>query len=151
MQARMKNPLALYPDALKALFAFDKAMEAGGLSATTKMLVHLRSSQVNGCGFCTDMHSHELRKAGESDDRLFGVAAWRDSPHFTDAERAALDLAEHATRLADRMEAVPDTVWAEAQKQYDEKALAALVLQIALINTYNRVAVTTRQVVGQWK
>jgi AhpD family alkylhydroperoxidase len=150
MQSRMKNPLSLFPEALKALLAYDKATEADGLPAVTKTLVHLRASQINGCGFCTDMHAHELRKLGQSDNRLFGAAAWRDSPHFTEAERAALDLAEHATRLADRMEAVPDAVWAQAAKHYDEKALAALVLQIALINAFNRVAVTTRQIAGRW-
>jgi AhpD family alkylhydroperoxidase len=151
MQARMKNPLAIFPDALKGLLATDKATEADGLPAITRKLVQLRASQINGCGFCTDMHAHELRKAGADDNRLFGVAAWRDSPHFSDAERAALDLAEHATRLADRMDPVPDAVWSEAARHYDEKALAALVLQIALINAYNRVAVTTRQVAGVWK
>src|ERR1700761_8880953 len=129
MHARMKNPLSAFPDALKGLLAVDKASDGGGLTAVTKKLVHLRASQINGCGFCTDMPAHELRKLGESDNRRVGGPAWRDSPHFTDAERAALDLAEHATRLADRMDAVPDAVWAEAARHYDETALAALVIQ----------------------
>ncbi|HEX4081145.1 MAG TPA: carboxymuconolactone decarboxylase family protein [Rhizomicrobium sp.] len=151
LQPRMKNPLFVYPDALKALLALDKSTETGGLPAATRKLVHLRASQINGCGVCTDMHARELKEAGESDERIFAVAAWRDTPYFTYAERAALALCEAVTRLADTPEAVPDAVWDEAARHYDEKALAALIIQIAIINTFNRINTPTRQIAGEWK
>lgn len=116
----------------------------------TRKLIHLRASQINACSLCVDMHARELKKAGEKDERIFALAAWRETPYFTDAERAALALAEAGTRLADRPDAVPDDVWDEAARYYDEKALAALVIQIALINAFNRLNATTRQMVGAW-
>ena len=150
MQARMQNPLGLLPDALKALLAVDKATKNDALPEMTRKLIHLRASQINGCSVCVDMHARELKNAGEKDERIFAVAAWREMPYFTAAERAALDLAEAATRLADRPDPVSDSVWDEAARHYDEKALAALVMQIALINTFNRINATTRQVAGAW-
>jgi AhpD family alkylhydroperoxidase len=144
----MKNPAMLVPEALAALQALGKATEKGGVPEKTLGLVHLRASQINGCGVCVDMHPKLMRKAGETDQRLFAVAAWRDTPFFTDAERAALALTEAATRIADKTDAVPDDVWADAAKHYDERALAQLVLQISLINVWNRVNVVTRQVAG---
>ena len=150
MQARMKNPLMLYPDALKGMLAIDKATESNELPFVTRKLVQLRASQINGCGFCTDMHAKELKNKGEKDERIFAVAAWREAPYYSDAERAALALAEESTRLADRADPVSDAVWDEAKKHYDEKALAALILQIALINAFNRVNVTIREVAGAW-
>jgi AhpD family alkylhydroperoxidase len=112
--------------------------------------VCLRASQVNGCAACLDMHARAARKAGETGERLSTLAAWRDASYFNDAERAALALAEAATRLADRADPVPDEVFEEARKHYDEPALAALVVQIAAINTWNRLNVTTGQVAGEW-
>ena len=150
MQARMKNPLMLVPDALKAMLALDKSTANDNLPDITRKLVHLRASQINGCSVCVDMHAHELKKAGDTDKRIFALAAWRETPYFNDAERAALALTEATTRLADRSDAVPDDVWNEAARHYDEPALAALVLQIALINAFNRVNAATRQVAGQW-
>jgi AhpD family alkylhydroperoxidase len=114
-------------------------------------LVKLRASQINGCGYCVDMHSHEAKKAGESDERLFTVAAWREAPYFTAAERAALALAEEATRLSDRGDAVPDDVWGEAAQHYDEPVLAALVVALATINAWNRICVVTRAVAGSYR
>ena len=148
MSVRMTNPAFVVPDALSALQALGAAAKKGSVPARTLALVHLRASQINSCSFCAEMHGRELKQAGESDERLFTVAAWRDTPHFTDAERAALALTEAATRLNDRTDAVPDDVWAEAARHYDEKALAILVLNIALINFWNRVNVPTRQVAG---
>jgi AhpD family alkylhydroperoxidase len=150
MQARIKNPVALFPGALQALLALDKSTEAAEVPYVTRKLVHLRASQINSCSACVDMHVRELKKAGEKDERIFALAAWRETPYFTDAERAALALAEAGTRLADRPDAVPDDVWDEAARHYDEKALAALVVQIALINAFNRLNATTRQMVGAW-
>ena len=129
MQARMNNPALILPQALQALYALSKSTEEL-VPDVTRKLVELRASQINGCGVCVNMHAAELRKAGESDERIFSVAAWRDTPYFTDAERAALALTEAATRLSDRPDPVPDEIWDEAARHYDEPALAALVISI---------------------
>jgi AhpD family alkylhydroperoxidase len=150
MQARMKNPIMLLPDALPGLLAVHKAAE-NNLPYTTRKLVHLRASQINGCSVCVNLHARELRNANETDERLFAVAAWRDAPFFTDAERAALALTEAVTRLSDRPDPVPDEIWNEATRHYDEPALAALIIQIALINVFNRMNVSVRQVAGDWE
>jgi AhpD family alkylhydroperoxidase len=150
MQARMNNPAMIIPQAMHALQALGKATEKSGLPPATIGLVQLRASQINGCSVCVDMHARDLKRAGETDERLFAVAAWRDAPYFTDAERAALELAEAVTRVSDRADAVPDEIWKEATRHYDEPALAALLLSIALINVWNRLNVATRQVAGEW-
>jgi AhpD family alkylhydroperoxidase len=144
----MKHPVFVLPDAYQALLALNKSTEKAGVSAITHQLVHLRASQINGCSVCVDMHAQELKKAGETDQRIFTVAAWRDTPFFTDAERAALALTEALTRTADRPDPVPDDIWDEAAQHYDEKALAALVLSIAQINVWNRLNIAVRQVAG---
>jgi AhpD family alkylhydroperoxidase len=110
----------------------------------------LRASQINGCSICVEIHSHELKLAGEPAERVNSVAAWRETPYFTEAERAALALAEAATRLADRPDAVPDDLWDEAARHYDKAQLAALVIAIATINAFNRINATTRQITGDW-
>lgn len=148
MQARITNPAMLMPEAMKALFALGDAAKKGGVPPRTLELVHLRASQINGCSLCVDMHARDLRKAGETDERLFAVAAWREAPYFTDAERAALSLTEAATRISDRTDPVPDEIWNEAARHYDEPALASLVMNIAMINLWNRLNVATRQVAG---
>ncbi len=149
MPARMQNPAMLVPDAMQAIQALNAATQKAGVSATTLGLVHLRTSQINGCSACLAGTSY-AKKAGESDERLFTVAAWRDAPYFTDAERAALALAEAITRLSDRADPVPDEVWNEAARHYEEPALAALILSIATTNLFNRLNVSTRQVAGAW-
>lgn len=149
MQARMPNPAVLVPDALKALQALHVSTKSSVPKATI-YLIHLRASQINGCSVCVDMHSRELKTAGEADERIFAVAAWREAPYFTDAERAALALTEALTRLSDRPDAVPDEIWNEAVRHYEEPAMAALILQISLINVWNRLNAATRQVAGQW-
>jgi AhpD family alkylhydroperoxidase len=148
MQPRMSNPARTVPGAMQALRALEVAAKKGDVPARTMELIHLRASQINGCSLCVDIHAHDLKKRGEYDERLFALAAWREAPYFTDAERAALALAEAATRLSDRADAVPDEVWDEAARHYDEPALAVLVLNIALINCWNRINATTRQVAG---
>jgi len=150
MQPRMKNPLQILPDALQGLLATAKATEAAELPPVVAKLAHLRASQINGCGFCNDMHAKELKKLGEKDERIFAVAAWRDTKCFNDAERAALALTEAVTRLADHPDAVPDDIWADAKEHYNEKQLSALLIQIALINAFNRVSVPTKQIAGSW-
>jgi AhpD family alkylhydroperoxidase len=134
------------PDALPALTDLWKVTKKGGVPSTTLDLVSLRASQINGCGACVDMHARVAKKAGETDERLFALAAWQHTPYFTDAERAALALTEAVTRLSDRPDPVPDEIWDEAATHYDEPGLAALIISIALINTWNRLNVTTGQV-----
>jgi AhpD family alkylhydroperoxidase len=112
-------------------------------------LLHLRASQINGCSVCVDMHAKAARAAGESEERVFSVGAWRETPFFSDAERAALELTEALTRLADRAEAVPDELWAEVCEHFDEQQRAGLVLDIAHVNLWNRLNTGTRQVVGE--
>jgi AhpD family alkylhydroperoxidase len=146
MQARIGHPMVLVPDAAQAIMALGKATKAGGVPEATLDLVHLRASQINGCTVCVDMHAREVRRAGAGEAKAIAVAAWEDSPHFTDAERAALRLTEAVTRLADRADAVPDAVWDEAAKHYDEKQLANLVMSIAVVNLWNRLNRATRQV-----
>jgi AhpD family alkylhydroperoxidase len=149
----MKNPAMVVPEAMQALQALGTAVGKSGVPRRTLELVHLRASQINGCSVCVDMHPRIARQAGETDERLFALAAWRDTPYFDDAERAALALTETLTRLSDRPDAVPDEIWNEAARHYDEPALAALIIAIANINVWNRLNVATRQVVGavQWE
>jgi AhpD family alkylhydroperoxidase len=121
------------------------------LPAATQELVKLRASQINGCGFCTDMHIKDALHAGESQQRLNLVAVWREAKVFTEAERAALELAEQGTRIADAAGGVTDDAWANAAKHYDDEQLAALVAVIALINAYNRMNVIVRQPAGDYQ
>ena len=151
MHARMSNPAMILPEAMKALHALNASTESAGVPSPTLQLVHLRASQINGCSVCVDAHPRMMKRAGESDERILAVAAWWDAPYFTDAERAALALTEAVTRLSDRANPVPDDVWDEAARHYDERALAALLLAIASINVWNRLNVATRQVAGEWK
>jgi AhpD family alkylhydroperoxidase len=146
MQPRMKSPVMVIPEAMQAMLALGKSAKNAGISEPTFHLILLRASQINGCSFCVDMHARDLKKIGETDERIFTVSAWRESPSFTDPERAALALTESATRLSDRPDPVPDEVWNEATKHYDEKAMASLVIAIAVINAWNRISVTTRQI-----
>jgi AhpD family alkylhydroperoxidase len=151
MHSRMNNPAMILPGAIQALQTLSACTEKGGVPHRTLGLIHLRASQINGCGLCVDMHAQQLKQAGETDERLFAVAAWRDTPYFTEAERAALALTEAVTRLSDRPDPVPDEIWNEAARHYDEKGLAALLVTIATINVWNRLNVPTRQVAGEWR
>ena len=146
MQARMSNPAMIMPDAMQALLALGQSAEKAGVSVKTIGLVTLRASQINGCSVCVDMHTRQMKETGETDERLHTVVAWRDAPYFSDAERAALALTECVTRLSDRSDPVPDEVWHEAARHYDEKRLAALLVAIVTINSWNRLNVATKQV-----
>ncbi len=150
MQARMNHPVMVVPDAMKALHSLGEVTK-NSLPEKLLELVHLRASQINGCSVCVDMHPKIARKAGETDERLFSVAAWRDTPYFTEGERAALALTEALTRISDRADPVPDAIWNEADKHFDEHELAALILAIASINVWNRLNVAVRQPAGVWK
>jgi AhpD family alkylhydroperoxidase len=148
IEQRMPSIPELVPDAYKAALALAKSAKRGGLPPTTALLVQLRASQINGCSYCVDMHSRDLKEAGESDERIWTVAAWREAPYFSEPERAALALAEALTRISDRPDPVPDEIWDEAARHYDEQALAALVIEIASINVWNRFNVAVRQPAG---
>lgn len=148
MTARMTNPAFAVDGAMDGLNALSKAISRARVPIRRE-LVHLRASQINGCSVCVDMHAKAARKAGESEERVFAVAAWRDTPYFNDAERAAFDLTEALTRLADQSEPVPDAMWDAAAEHFDETQLGALVLDIATVNLWNRLNVATRQIVGE--
>ena len=149
--ARMRNPAMIVAGAMQPMQALWMSAAKAGLAPRTLDLIHIRTSQINGCSYCVDRGSRSARKAGETDERLFTVAAWRDAPYFSEAERAALALAEAVTRLSDRADPVPDEVWDEAARHYDEQARAALIIAIATVNVWNRLNVTTRQVAGEWR
>jgi len=149
MQARMKNPATVLPGLGQAVGALMKAVQGAGAPPAVLELVHLRASQINGCSFCVHAGASSMKKNGETDERLWAVAAWRESPFFTDAERAALALTEAATRLADHTgEAVPDDVWDDAADHFDEKELAAIITMVATTNFFNRMNATIRQPAG---
>ncbi|MFF9108230.1 carboxymuconolactone decarboxylase family protein [Streptomyces sp. NPDC014776] len=151
MNARLDlfgNPVA--GKFLRFVNSAGKVVSDSALPAATQELVKIRASQINGCGFCTDMHTKDAAHAGETSVRLNLVAAWREATVFTDAERAALELTEHGTRIADGT-GVPDEVWERAAHHYDEDQLAALVSLIALINAYNRLNVLVRQPAGDYQ
>lgn len=154
MQPRINNPALSVPGVIDALQSLSKvaseAASQAGVPHNTVELVNLRASQINGCAVCLDMHTRGAKKAGESDERLSTLAAWRDAPYFSGAERAALALTEAGTRLADREDPVSDEVFATAARYYDERALAALTVHIAAINAWNRLNVITGQVAGEW-
>jgi len=148
MTARMTNPAFAIDGAMDALNALAKAISRARLPISRE-LVHLRASQINGCSVCVDMHAKAARNSGESEERVFAVAAWRETPYFNDSERAALDLTEALTRVADQAEQVPDAIWDAAAEHFDETQLGALVLDIATVNLWNRLNTATRQVVGE--
>lgn len=145
LQPRIDNPAFVVPSAAESLIALGVAAKSAGVPAVTVDLVNLRASQLNGCSVCVHMHSRDLRKAGESDERIDTVAGWRDAPFYTGAERAALALAEAITRVADRPDAVPDDVYDTAAEYYEPQQLAALILAIAVVNLWNRLNLATHQ------
>lgn len=149
MQARMKNPAYVLPDGLKGIGSLFKAVNQGGITQQLQEIVGLRASQINGCSACVHAHTVNLRKAGESDERVASVAAWREAPFYTDAERAALALTEAITRLADRSsDAVPDALWDEVTDHFDEQQLAALLLLIGVTNLFNRLNAAIKEPAG---
>ncbi|MFE4689360.1 carboxymuconolactone decarboxylase family protein [Streptomyces sp. NPDC056749] len=152
MEARLNvfgNPFAA--TFLKHINSAGMAVGKSAVPAATQELVKIRASQINGCGFCLDMHTKEAAEAGETSLRLNMIAAWREATVFTEAERAALELTEQGTRIADAAGGVTDEAWADAAKHYDEDQLLALVALIAVINTYNRLNVMTRQPAGDYQ
>ncbi|QCX77966.1 Alkyl hydroperoxide reductase AhpD [Streptomyces sp. YIM 121038] len=150
MQARMKNPAYVLPDSLKGIGTMMQAIAESGLPQELQEIVGLRASQINGCSACIHSHTANLVKAGTSTERLAAVVAWREAPFFTDAERAALALTEHVTRLADRSaQAVSDELWDEVADHFDERELSALILVIGVTNLFNRINATIQEPAGR--
>ena len=136
---------------IKRLSALNQILQESPLPKATQYLVEIRASQINGCGFCTDMHTKDAEAAGETSVRLNLVAAWRDATVFTEAERAALALTEEGTRLADAHAGVSDETWDAVRKHYDDDQLGALISVVALINTFNRLNVISRVPAGSYQ
>jgi AhpD family alkylhydroperoxidase len=150
-KSRLKNPGTLIPEAMAPLQGLGQLLgQLKGAPARSLSLAMLRASQINGCALCLASSCWQLKQAGETEDRLLAVSAWRESTRFTASERSALALAEAMTRLSDRSDPVPDAVWDEAARHFQEQEMAFLVLGIATINLYNRINVTTRQVTADW-
>src|SRR4051812_47057794 len=149
MEARLKNPTMLLPDVMPAIQSLLGATYKAGVPPATLALVHLRASQMNGCHLCLETGMCHAQKAGETDDRLFAIAGWRTASCFTPAERAALALTESVTALS-KDDPVPDAVWNETAKYYDEQGIAALLLAITMANMFNRFNIATRQVEATW-
>jgi AhpD family alkylhydroperoxidase len=151
IETRIENPATILPEAMEGIQKLIVAVRRGGLSEKVLELTHMRASQINGCSTCIEgTIGHAQRAGAELDERLLMVAAWRHSSQFTEPERAALELTEEMTRLADRADPVPDETWARAAWHYDQTELAALVLHVALVNLFNRLNVSTRQPAGDW-
>jgi AhpD family alkylhydroperoxidase len=149
MESRMPNPAVVLPNAMKALHALDRAAKETGVDTAVIDLAILRASQINGCSVCVQMHASDLKRAGESDERIWAVGAWRETTCFTDAERAALALAEAVTRTADTPDPVTDEIWADVAQHFDEQQLAGLLIALANINVWNRLNLATHQIAGQ--
>ncbi|MEN3535949.1 carboxymuconolactone decarboxylase family protein [Microbispora sp. ZYX-F-249] len=144
----MTTRIKLAPEAYQAMLGVERFLHECDVPPATLELMKIRASQINGCAFCLDMHHRDAKKAGESDERLWTVAGWREAPFYSDAERAALALTEAATRLADRPDPVPDELWAEVVEHYSQEQLSALVVAIAQINAWNRICVVSRKSPG---
>jgi AhpD family alkylhydroperoxidase len=144
-QPRMANPAQILPQAFKGIGSILAAIDQGGVARTTLELVGIRASQINGCAACVQQHLEAAQAAGETLERIVGVSTWRESPYFNDAERAALALTDALTRMADAEDAVPDELWREVTKHYDEQQVSALIFQVAVMNFFNRINVTVRE------
>ena len=149
MEARMKNPAFVLPETVQGIQGIFKGIYQGGAPKELLEIVSLRASQINGCSACVHSHVHNLKQSGESDERVGNVAAWREAPFYSDIERAALELTEAVTRLADRSaDAVSDDVWDAAADHFDEKQLSAIILTIAMTNFFNRINATIKEPAG---
>jgi AhpD family alkylhydroperoxidase len=149
MEARMKNPAFVLSETMQGIRGIFKGIYQGGAPQELLEIVALRASQINGCSACVHSHVHNLKKSGESDERVGNVAAWREAPFYSDIERAALELTEAVTRIADRPgDAVPDAVWDEVAGHFDEKQLSAIILTIGITNFFNRINATIKEPAG---
>ena len=147
MEARMKSQAE--PDVIAAVQRLNKTIQAGGVDPLVLELVHLRASQINGCSPCVFAGVRSAKKHGETDERLHNVVAWRETPFFTDEERAALALTEAATRIQDGAPGVTDEIWDAAAAHFDETQLSAIILEIAMTNFFNRINRATGEQAGK--
>jgi AhpD family alkylhydroperoxidase len=148
MEARF-NSAKVAPGAYKAMLGLEAYLHQCGLEESLLHLIKLRSSQINGCAFCLDMHWKDLRAIGETEQRLYSLDAWRECPYYTDRERAALAWTESVTLVAN--DHVPDAVYEEVRQHFNEKELADLTFAVATINAWNRMAIASRTVPGQYQ
>ena len=139
------------PEAMRAMLALEKYNHASGLEASLLELVKMRASQINGCAYCLDMHSKDARAAGEAEQRLYVLPAWREAPFYSERERAALAWCEALTLLPSHDQSVPDGLYKEASAQFDEKELVDLTLLVGSINVWNRINIAARPEVGEYK
>ncbi|MFF8874514.1 carboxymuconolactone decarboxylase family protein [Streptomyces massasporeus] len=149
MENRLKNKNTNNPDVWSAIQLLQKSIAAGGVDPKLRAMVHLRASQINGCSACVHAGVAGGKRAGDTDERLHNVAAWREAPFYTDAERAALALAEAATRLQDGAQGVTDAIWDEVNAHFTEEQIGALNLEIALTNLFNRINRTIKEPAGR--
>ncbi|MFJ6569276.1 carboxymuconolactone decarboxylase family protein [Streptomyces sp. NPDC091292] len=147
MEARMNGPAN--PDVITAIQYLYKAIHSAGVDKHLLSLIHLRTSQINGCSPCVFASIESARKAGEADERLHNVVAWRETPFYTEEERVALALTEAATRLQDGAPGVTDEIWEAAADHFSEEQLGAIILEIAMTNFFNRINRTTREQAGK--
>lgn len=143
------NYAEIAPDALKAMLGLEKYVAGSGLERPLYELVKTRASQINGCAYCLDMHTKDARKAGETEQRLYALSAWRKTPFYTERERAALEWTETLTLISEND--VPDSLYDSVRKHFDEKEIVALTMAIIAINGWNRLAIGFRTVPGTYK
>ncbi len=150
MEARMKNPAHVLPDVMTGIQTIFKGINSSGISQELQEIVGLRTSQINGCSACVVSHAKSMRKTGADEDKIAAVAAWQEAPYFSSAERAALSLAEHVARVADRSgEAVPDSLWDEIADHFSEVEISGLLMSIGITNLFNRLNATVKEPAGQ--
>jgi AhpD family alkylhydroperoxidase len=149
MESRIDFMKVVPPEALQALYAVEKSIRKSGLELKTLELVRMRASQINGCAFCLDMHSKDARAEGETEQRLYGLNAWRETPYYTDRERAALEWTEAVTLIS--RDQVPDEVYESVRGHFSESELAMLTLAVASINSWNRIAISFRVIPGAYQ
>ena len=137
------------PEGMRAIYALDRYSSNSGLEPSLLDLIKLRASQINGCAYCVDMHSKDARTGGETEQRLYSLSIWRETPYYTDRERAALALTEAVTLIADRR--VPDEIYEQARQQFSDQELVKLMVGIVIINTWNRFAITFRDEPGSYQ
>jgi AhpD family alkylhydroperoxidase len=149
VEPRLDYRNAIPKEALHALYALEQSIRKGGLETSLLELIRMRASQINGCAYCLDMHSKDARAEGETEQRLYGLSAWREAPYYTERERAALEWAEAVTNVS--RDQVPDDVYQRTRRQFSEAELAVLTMAVVAINGWNRIAIAFRAVPGTYQ
>lgn len=149
MEARIDLTKSVPKDALHALYGLEQYVRKSGLETKLLELVRMRASQINGCAYCLDMHSKDARAEGETEQRLYGLNAWREAPYYTDRERAALEWTEAVTLVS--RDQVPDDIYERVRRQFSEAELINVTLAVTTINSWNRLAIAFRAVPGSYQ